>query len=756
MKQSFIFALLIGVAIFTATAAQSQQLLLAIEKVDLERAQEYLVDDFSLYAILERDCLIGTSSRGTVTLRSCHIPYRLISRDMKPEGYYLVTLPPFIHGLDFSSLDNILYRQEDVAVVGANRQQAELLSQKGFELVSLMPLAIKERVSIHRGDLILKKRSADGLIEKLVREVSADSIECYLRALEGFVTRYSPTDSCWSAGQWIYDKFQSFGVDASFHYYDWDGNHWRNVIGTIPGKSDSTVIVVICGHFDSISHTPWDLAPGAEDNGSGTAVVIEAARVLGKENHPYTLRFICFSGEEQGLVGSYYYATEAFTRGDNIAAAMNFDMVGYTDDYHWDLWAGYDSNSIWLGNMMLGASRFSQLELFVNYDVIPASDHWPFQQYGYSATFATELSATDDYPFYHSIHDTVGNLNMEFLAEVAKMGVVSMAMVGNGYPEPSLPPESVYVRDAGVGGTVQVEWTPSLTPDILGYNVYYGFSSRRYEKPVYAGDTTNFRLGGLQDDTVYFVSVTAIDNDTESGYSMETDVVPGQTPHPPESLRLVPTYLGMDLFWGPNSELDLAGYNVYRSTDPGGPYQSVNPALVADTTYCDSGLTAGLMHYYVITAVDTTELEGRYSEEVGAFPMSFDHGILLVDGTQNEVGPLLVPDSIEDKFYQELLAGYEFYSWDCDSNGSPTISTMGLYSTLIWRAENPFLSEPYLLENAQNLGYYLAQGGQLWLIGWWAIRELMAYGSYPFTFAPGDWPYDYLHLSSSDNTGPVG
>lgn len=754
MRKSFLFALLFGVTLFPTTRAHSQQQLLAIEKTTLERARDYLADDFYLYAILERDCLIGTSTDGAATLSSHHIPYRIISREMKPERYYMVTAPPFMQGLDLSSLDDILYRNEELAVAELNWQQVDILRRRGFQLVGLMPLATKEKPPIYRGDLVLRKRSGEGLIEELVREVSPDSLESYVRALAGFVTRYSYADSCSSAGQWIYDKFQSFGVDVSFQYYDWDGNHWRNVIGTIPGRTDSTVIAIMCGHFDSYSEDPWNLAPGAEDNGSGTAAVIEAARVLSKEEPEYTLRFICFSGEEQGLRGSYYYVTEAFLRGDDIVAAMNFDMVGYTDDFHYDLGAGYDSNSAWLGNLMMAASRFSQLELFTYSYFSPSSDHWYFQQYGYPATFSVHQSRTHGYPFYHSIYDTAGNLNPDFLAEVTKMGVASIAMLGYGYPEPPLPPEAVSARDAGVGGEVQIEWTPSLTPGVLGYNVYYGLSPRRYEGSVFAGDTTSLRLSGLQNDTLHFFSVAAIDNNAEGGYSREATAVPRLVPRPPQSLSLKSTYLGLDLFWAPNTELDLAGYNVHRSENPGGPYQSVNPMLITDTSYSDSGLVSGQMYYYVATAVDTTDLESGYSEEKAGVPMSFDGGIMLVDETKNGSTGILVPDSLQDRFYAQILSRYDFDSWDCDSSGLPAISTMGLYSTVIWRAEDIY--DQYLSEQAEDLAYYLSQGGKLWLIGWKAIEALMRQGEYPFTFILGDWPYDYLHLSSSENTAAVG
>jgi hypothetical protein len=225
----------------------------------------------------------------------------------------------------------------------------------------------------------------------------------------------------------------------------------------------------------------------------------------------------------------------------------------------------------------------------------------------------------------------------------------------------------------------------------------------------------------------------------------------------------MPIYLGVNLFWRPNSELDLDGYNVYRSTSSGGPYELVNPAPVPETTYSDSGLSSGQMYHYVVTAVDTMELESGYSEEGSSLPLSYDHGILLVDETRDGAGGTLLPDSVQDQFYGQLLKGYDYTSWDVDSSGQPTISTMGLYSTVIWRSEDIY--EHHIAQSLDDLSYYLSHGGNLWLIGWKAIGGLMPAGDYPYAFVPGDypyafvpgdWPHDYLHLSASDNSGTVG
>jgi hypothetical protein len=747
-------ALSIIVLIFVLfSIAGSEEVLLSVPSQDLQAIQKIPRGDYRLYAVIEGECLIGLEPSAVETLVSRGIAHNVIAEKMEPRGYYLVTLPSQGGDTDLGSVPGLAYRMGDVAVVKADESEAQRLSRIGFELANLLPLQVGEPIRVPREGLTLRKRSGDGLVERLLAEVSAESLEYDLRRLEEKRTRYSYTDSCWSAGQWIYDRFQSSVPDVSFHDYEWGAEQWRNIVATIPGKYDSTAIVIICGHFDSISEDPWNLAPGSEDNGSGSAVVMEAARILSREEHDYTLRFICFSGEEQGLIGSYYYVTDAFARGDKIVAAMNFDMVGYTDDERYDLSVRYDSNSIWLGNMIMAASRFTQAEPYSFYQVSPNSDHWYFQQYGYPATMSIHIGRISGYPCYHSVCDTVGNLNMDFLKEVTKMAVAAMAMIGNGYPTPPLAPDYVAAVDAGTGGTLEVDWSPSASPGVLGYNVYYGSSPRRYEGSAYT-DSTALLLGGLENGTRCFLSVTAIDDNSEGGYSGEVTAVPGEIPSAPDSLSLLPLYLGMELFWRPNPELDLGGYNVYRGTESGGPYDMINASLVQDTSYVDSGLESGVTYYYVVTAVDTVELEGPYSQERNSIPLSLDHGILLVDETRNGSGGTLPPDSLQDSFYQKLLSGYDYQSWDYDSSGLPGLTTMGLYSTIIWRSEDIY--EHYIRSSLQPLGHYLSQGGNLWFIGWKAIEGVMDVGEYPFTFSAGDWPFDYLGLSSSDNTQTVG
>ena len=119
----------------------------------------------------------------------------------------------------------------------------------------------------------------------------------------------------------IVDAFTSYGLSTSLEGFAYSSQTYYNVVGVLPGTTRPNDIYIIGAHFDSVSN------PGADDNASGTAGVLEAARVLTQYNFEATLVFIAFDREEQGLVGSNAYATSH--SGDNILGMISLDMIAY-------------------------------------------------------------------------------------------------------------------------------------------------------------------------------------------------------------------------------------------------------------------------------------------------------------------------------------------------------------------------------------------------------------------------------------------
>ncbi len=692
--------------------------------------------EFPVYAYFD-EYVIAEANQEELALTG--LPYEVLDKEPWSQPYWLVSALPE----EFLEMEGAepLFVDQEIALLKMEEEEGRELAKEGYEMVKLHRVPLPPR---GRPPLMPAGVPADPFIETLVAQVSDSTLTSYLQRLEDFRTRYSYTDSCWAGGQWLYDQFYSYGLDVEFDYYTYGGETWRNVVATLPGTVDSTRIYIICGHFDSISEDPWFNAPGADDNASGTALVLEAARILSQYPFDYTARFICFSGEEQGLIGSHHYAALAGSLGMNIGGVLNFDMVAYCDDSLFDFAVLSDQNSRPLLHLLMSAAdMYAALDPYDPERNSAASDHFWFQQYGYRAIFAIELGRTHGNPYYHSSGDLVSTLTIPFEREMTKAGVASLASLLADYP---MPPAGLTVVDAGTGDALNLAWAPNSEPDLAGYLLYYGTSSRQYGIPVPVGSDTTFVLTGLSEGVRYYLALTARDTlDHESPYSVEKSAVPYAVPLPPQGLAAIPLNRAVQLDWSPNLEGDLSGYNVYRSMTSGGGYAVINPSVVTDTTYLDTLSLADTIYYYVVTALDSLSNESGYSDEVSCWPMFFDSGILLVDETTNGPGdPYFPNDEQVDSFYHNMLQGYHYTDWEnSDGSNPPGLLDVGHYSSIVWHSDDYF--HQYLPTDTLVLRSYLRAGGNLWLVG---FRNLKSLGSpYPGFYSPGDLPYDCFHLS---------
>ena len=192
----------------------------------------------------------------------------------------------------------------------------------------------------------------DPEIESMVKEVNPDSLQSYIKSMVAFGTRStvsSTTDKkrgIGAAREWVLAKFNQFAaasggrltafVDTST--YTGDGKRVKtdislgNTVATLKGTDpNDNRIFIISGHLDSrrtdVMNGTED-APGANDDGSGSAAVLECARVMSRHSFPATIIFVTVSGEEQGLLGSTYMARKARTQNWNIEAVLNNDIMG--------------------------------------------------------------------------------------------------------------------------------------------------------------------------------------------------------------------------------------------------------------------------------------------------------------------------------------------------------------------------------------------------------------------------------------------
>jgi hypothetical protein len=593
------------------------------------------------------------------------------------------------------------------------------------------------------------------MVQRLVNRVSADSIERQIRRLEGFRSRFTRAESCRAAEQYVFDRFTALGFDSvALDSFQNSGSTWRNVVALRRGRNPAKQVIV-CGHLDATSDDPYNNAPGAEDNASGTVMAMEAARVLAAERPDLSVLFIAWVGEEQGLLGAYHYAEAARARGDDIIAVLNFDMIAYPGGEFGVAIFG-DSFSLPLGQFQ---SRIADIYTTLDSRAVVGrygSDQLAFHRYGYLGTAGAEYG--NSYPWYHTTADTIGNISMALAAEVAKMTVASCFTIAVA----PAPPDSFRLADLGSGGALLASWRLNGEPDVAGYRLYWGTQSGNYTDSLDKPCVPFHRIEGLQNGTRYYAAAAAFDSAGHlGGRSAEMSAVPGLLPLAPAGFAAWPARGGMKLSWRANNELDLAGYNLYRSTVSGSGYARRNGGLVTDTTWRDSGLGSDTMYYYVCAAVDTAGGEGPYSAEKAGKAVTLDRGILLVDETRNGSGQRGSPsDAQQDEFWHYLLGWFGYTDWDVSERGVPSPGDIGPYSTIVWHADE--YQQQQASDAVAGLANYLSEGGRLMYSGWKPMLGLMGGGTYPFTFSPGSLPYDWLRLASArqstllDFTGATG
>jgi hypothetical protein len=245
-------------------------------------------------------------------------------------------------------------------------------------------------------------------------------------------TRHSYTPQMVQACQYALDRFAALGLQAALDPFTYAGRALTNVVGIKPGTVDPSRIYVLCGHLDSTSPSPTTNAPGAEDNGSGAVAVLEAARLLAPLPTDYTIYFVCFSAEEQGLVGSEHFAAEADQQNLDIRGVINFDMIAYYDPAGADLWLEgfhYGASSTWLMDLVeQNAEAYTDLAVYRYPGEGWGSDHEPFHSHGFPAILAIE-NEWDSYPCYHRTCDTADRLDLGLWSRILAANLISLGQL---------------------------------------------------------------------------------------------------------------------------------------------------------------------------------------------------------------------------------------------------------------------------------------------------------------------------------------
>jgi hypothetical protein len=402
----------------------------------------------------------------------------------------------------------------------------------------------------------LKVEKAAGVIDteiaSLIREISADSIRANILKLASFGTRHSLSDTLseekgiGAARRWVAGRFRQYAaknkadlrVELDPFTITPSPRHPRvpyavtmkNVLGTLRGTNpEDSRVLIVSGHLDSRNTDVMDsigLAPGANDDASGVAVVMELARVMSKRKYPCTIIFMAVQGEEQGLLGARHMAGKMKSTGRNVVAMLNNDIVGNTiasetgdrndktvrlfsemipaletDDAtaaRMALKSENDSPSRQLARYIKEVSDLYIKGFSVTLNARPdrflrGGDHTPFNQLGFSAVRFTEFN--EDFTHQHQnvrkedglqYGDLPEFVNPEYTANIARVNLVSIASLAKA----PAAPRNVQM-DIKLGNVTDLKWeAPATGPRVKGYYVLMRETMHPYwEKKFFVSDT---------------------------------------------------------------------------------------------------------------------------------------------------------------------------------------------------------------------------------------------------------------------------
>ena len=408
-------------------------------------------------------------------------------------------------------------------------------------------------------------------IAKITKEISAKNIEATIRKLVGFETRNSLSDTTsdtkgvGAARRWIKNTLENCAarnggrmkVEFDEHLAPVSARVAQptpiiNVVATLLGEQAESRdrIYLVSGHYDSMRGSPLDadgFAPGANDDASGTAAVIEMACVMSKYKFNATLIFMTVAGEEQDLLGSTFFAKAAKLKGLNIAGMITNDIIGNTKGSDGKvvknrvrLFAEGVTPMKEMSDEMLTLIRTGgendsaprQLARFIKQsaerfvpkmtvDIIyrrdrylRGGDHFPFLDAGYAAVRMTEPN--EDFRHQHQnvrmengvqYGDLPEFVDYAYVADVARVNAAALASLASG---PSAPQE-VQMENLFLENNTTFRWKANPEPDIAGYRVLWRETTAPFwQKSEDFGNVTRATVIGVSKDNVVF-GVQAID-----------------------------------------------------------------------------------------------------------------------------------------------------------------------------------------------------------------------------------------------------
>lgn len=279
--------------------------------------------------------------------------------------------------------------------------------------------------------------SQNPVVHNILNDVEIDSMTYFVKQLTGeeqviingvsdtIFSRHKNQPGNETAFQFVKQKFAAYGLQVDSLQFSATG---KNLLGKKIGTTYPNKVFILGAHYDNIG---FAVAPGADDNASGSAAVIEASRVFSGYTFPITIIFALWDEEEQGLIGSNAYASFGVSNNDTILGYINMDMLGWdgNNDSLADLHVRPVANSLQLANKAIEADSVYSIALGLHI-VNPgtgATDHAAFWNNGFSAIGINEEYDGDFNPHWHTPADSLGQFNIPFYEKCAKLAYATLA-----------------------------------------------------------------------------------------------------------------------------------------------------------------------------------------------------------------------------------------------------------------------------------------------------------------------------------------
>lgn len=696
--------------------------------------QEIAVD---AHGIIGGNFIVFLDEAQISKLKAKGISVEILASDCNLDDYYIVSEHHPISKVTpiyFSPLYSCNFRR----IVKLDTSDMDILEKAGYMVASISE---KKTPFFYNPPEVLAPLKDYYPEDTLADLVDQDSLYNYLTRLEAFRTRFVLTDSILRAGNWLENKFRSFGYTnvrqdqfrvTNTHYdiIDWP---CHNVICFKEGTVYPDKLIVISAHYDSYNHGPSDVmefAPGADDNASGTAAVLELARILSTYETKKSIVFVAFSAEEEGLYGSTAMADSMYEAASDIELMINLDMIGYWAEGIQEIIIGAGLTTTYYDLFSEAGERVAGLVSI--YKDGPWWDDYQFGEHGWP----TLVFHDGDWPDgnCHTDYDVSDSLNFGYIENNTRMLAASVGIVDNA-------PATVdcAVEDIGDGQSLRVNWE-NCNPENT-YKVIYGTSAGSLIDTINVpAMQCSYDVGGLIEGMLYFFGVLYIDPEGNGPLSVRlSGNTPLLRPRMPGNFMAEPDSARVVLSWGSNSELDFSHYKIIRK--PGDMVWETLAELPEDTIYYDTDTEPHQLYAYAVLAVDMDSNESDTTAIFTAAPATFDGGVLLVDETQTD--DITPSEVVHNRFYSDAFDTVAYTTYAV--NGSDQClsrSRAGQYNPIIWIDDDQSIK--LLAGSLDSLKWYLDWHTDFMVAGWQTIYSITG----QTYFYPGNFFYDNLGITS--------